>query len=78
MATQIMFYQLFSPNGKYLSNGTDDHSIKLYNLQERREEFNLSGHLGYAYSVAFSPDGKFLASGSSDKIFKLSNLQDKK
>ena len=33
-----------SQDGKYLISGSDDTTIKVWNLEERREEFTLTGH----------------------------------
>ncbi|MFB2767930.1 AAA-like domain-containing protein [Pelatocladus sp. BLCC-F211] len=67
---------IFSPDGKTLVSASDDHTVKLWNLQGK-ELATLKGHSDSVYSVAFSPDGKILASASNDATVKLWNLQGK-
>jgi WD40 repeat protein/tRNA A-37 threonylcarbamoyl transferase component Bud32 len=57
-----------------LASGSDDKTIKLWNLGTQKKIFTLAGHSGWIWSVAFSPDGQILASGSADKTIKLWNL----
>ena len=64
----------FSPDGKTLASGSDDKTIKLWDLATGKELQTLSGHQDEIYSVSFSPDGKTLASGSRDKTIKLWDL----
>ena len=57
-------------------SGSDDKTIKVTNLEERREEFTLSGHTDSVFSVAISKDGKYLISGSADTTIKVWNLEE--
>ncbi|NER31860.1 MAG: WD40 repeat domain-containing protein, partial [Symploca sp. SIO1C4] len=53
-----------SPDGQMLASGSDDQTIKLWNLETGRLLYTLKGHSGWVASVAFSPDGKTLASAN--------------
>jgi energy-coupling factor transporter ATP-binding protein EcfA2 len=61
----------FSPDGKTLATGSDDQSVKLWDVSSRQNVATLKGHESSVRSVAFSPDGKTLATGSSDQSVKL-------
>ncbi|MBE9007629.1 serine/threonine protein kinase [Fortiea sp. LEGE XX443] len=64
----------FVPNGQTLASGSDDKTIKLWNLATGKEIHTLKGHLKWIWAIASTPDGKILASGSADKTIKLWNL----
>jgi WD40 repeat protein len=61
----------FSPDGQIVASGSDDKTIKLWDLQTGLEIATLSGHESYVESVAFSPDGKTIVSGGYDKTVKV-------
>ncbi|MEH2276031.1 MAG: hypothetical protein V7K40_14895 [Nostoc sp.] len=61
----------FSLDDKMLASGSDDKTIKLWDVKTGAQICTLQAHSGLVRSVAFSPDGKILASGSSDNTIKL-------
>jgi WD40 repeat protein len=65
----------FSADGNYLASGSDDKTVKLWNVESQLEVVTLEGHSNNVTSVAFSPDGRYLASGSDDKTIKLWSIQ---
>ncbi|NCR32919.1 MAG: NACHT domain-containing protein, partial [Microcystis aeruginosa L211-101] len=65
----------FSPDGKTLVSGSDDNTIKLWNVETGQEIRTLKGHYNSVRSVNFSPDGKTLVSGSVDNTIKLWNVE---
>ncbi|MBW4503576.1 MAG: serine/threonine protein kinase [Scytonema hyalinum WJT4-NPBG1] len=64
----------FSREGTTLASGSDDKSVKLWNLNNRQEIRTLKGHKDIIYSVAISPDGQIVVSGSKDNTIKVWNL----
>jgi WD40 repeat protein len=64
-----------SPDGRYLASGSDDNTVKLWNLESNDETATLKEHSHYVFCVTFSSDGKSLASGSGDKTVKLWSIE---
>ncbi|EMR89727.1 putative vegetative incompatibility protein het-e-1 protein [Botrytis cinerea BcDW1] len=61
----------FSPDGKVIASGSDDTTIRLWDVATGESLQTLEGHWRSVKSVAFSPDGKMIASGSSDNTIRL-------
>ena len=54
----------FSPDGHFLVSGSDDMTVRLWNIDSGEQVQVLEGHMGAVTSVAFSPNGQFVVSGS--------------
>jgi WD40 repeat protein len=57
----------FSPDGRRISSGSSDGSVKVWDIETGAEVTTLSGYRGSS-SFAFSPDGKRIASSSDGDI----------
>lgn len=64
-----------APDGKILASGSEDYTIKLWNLTKKTEICTLSGHSHFVRSLVFTPDGKTLISSGDDKTVKVWDLE---
>ena len=65
----------FSTDGRFLASGSNDKSVKLWDVQAQTLVHSFEGHTSWVQSVVFSPDGRFLASGSDDGSVTLWDVQ---
>ncbi len=67
-------YVTFSPDGKLLATGSNDHTAKITKI-ETGQTICTVNHTGSVRAIAFSPDGKFLATGSDDNTANITNIE---
>ncbi len=58
----------FTPDGKYLVSGSDDHTARLWERTTGKLIHVFQGHTGAVNSVAISPKGDLLVTGGADMI----------
>src|SRR5271156_1780720 len=61
--TDLVISVAYSPDSKTLASGSQDKTIKLWDVATGKELATLKGNMESVKSVAYSPDGKTLASG---------------
>jgi len=71
----------FSPDGNTLASGSDDWTVRLWNVADRKHPTPLgpssTGHTNAVKAVAFSPDGHTLVTGSVDHTVRLWDVTDR-
>lgn len=60
-----------NPDGTWAASGSDDKTVKIWDLETGQCRATLEGHTGEVQSVAITPDGKRILSGSFDKSVRV-------
>ncbi len=60
-----------SRDDRWIASGSDDNTVRLWDVVNRKLQYTLQGHTDQVNSVAFSPDNRWLASGSKDTTIQL-------
>jgi len=62
----------FSPNGYHVATGSEDNSVKIWDLRQRCCLYTIPAHTNLVSQVKFEPDtGRYLCSSSFDKTCKI-------
>lgn len=62
-------------SSEFIVSGSDDRTIKVWNLKSGKELMTLMGHSGNVYSVDISFNGKYIVSGSGDMAIKIWDME---
>jgi hypothetical protein len=69
--TRPVWSVAFAPDGKTLATGSDDTSVRLWDVATAKETGKLSGHDSAVFAVAFTPSQKILVTGGGDGTVRL-------
>jgi len=61
----------WSADSTRIASGSDDKTVRVWDVSSGREVARLEGHGGYVYSVAWSADSTRIASGSDDNTVRV-------
>jgi len=60
-----------TPDGRHVVSGSDDHTLRIWDLATEETKTTLQGHTDWVSAVAVMPDGRHVVSGSQDNTLSL-------
>ena len=73
--TEAVSCLTFSPDGQTLASGSEDNTVRLWDVRTGRHLRTLTGHVKTVNSISFNPDGQTLATSSDDGTIRLWNTR---
>ena len=73
--TSIVNSVIFNHDGTKIVSGSDDETIREWNVDTGECILTLKGHTHDVYSVGFNHDGSLIASGSDDRTIRVWNTK---
>ena len=68
-----------SPNGRFIASGSQDRSIKIFDVENKEEVYHFKeAHEALVSSLTVTSDNRFIISGSHDKSIKIFEVETKK
>ena len=64
-----------TPDGRRAVSGSDDRTLKVWDLEQGALLATLEGHGDGVWAVAVTPDGRRAVSGSDDRTLKVWDLE---
>jgi NACHT domain- and WD repeat-containing protein len=64
-----------TPDGRRAVSGSDDHTVRVWDLETGECERVLEGHTDTVYAVRMTPDGRRVVSGSQDNTVRVWDLE---
>jgi WD40 repeat protein len=72
--TDMVFALAVAPDGRYVVSGSDDRTLRVWDLATGETTRTLQGHTGCVRDLAVTPDGRYVVSGSDDRTLRVWDL----
>jgi WD40 repeat protein len=63
-----------APDGSWIASGSDDKTVRIWDVKTSQTRAVLEGHSGAVRAVAVAPDSNWMASGSDDGTVRIWNM----